>query len=389
MKLLCIFAILLIGSVTCDSDEIPSFGNSGPPEIKDPNSEEIQSFTEPDNDVNTYNPKECTLTPSPTLQEITEFYEWSDKNKKVYKTPQTKICKMVRVVYHMREIKAHNELFALGKVSYQRDLTEYSDLSHDEKLEKLIMKDVQFQPQVRQLKGPLPVYPPARESVDWRTEGLVTPVGHQYKCGSCYAWAGSAALEAQLLKCGIYHDQVSVQTMVDCPGPGIWGCKSGWAFYAFKLQANGGILPADKYPYKDSPRNCSYDRDDIIAYVHKPYQFNFTNVNGNASFIKQVLSHVGPVATVMCTHPSLFQYKSGVYTTPTCCKEVKHVVAIVGYGTDPVFGDYWIIKNSWGSGWGDKGYAKIARGQNLCITETIIDYAQVKDLDGEVCPFGF
>ncbi|XP_070504712.1 crustapain-like [Chironomus tepperi] len=386
MKLLSIFAILFIGSASCQSeDPIAPLEQSETPESNAPKSDEIQSFTEPDNDVNIYDPKKCTLTPSPTLQEINDFYEWSDKHNKVYKTPQAKICKLVRVVYHMREIKAHNELFEQGKVSYQRDLTQYSDLSHDEKLETLLMKEVEFKPHLRQLKTPLPILPPARASVDWRVEGLVTPVGTQWKCGCCYAWAGSAALEGQLLKCGIYYDQVSVQQMVDCPTVGVWGCKSGWAYHAFKWQMNGGILAANTYTYKDAPGNCTYNKNDIVGYVHKAFQFNFTSVGGNASFIKQVVSAIGPVATVICVDSSLYQYKSGVYTISNCCQEVKHVVAIVGYGTDPKFGDYWIIKNSWGENWGEKGYAKIARGKNLCISESIIDYAQVRDVDGTVC----
>lgn len=48
----------------------------------------------------------------------------------------------------------------------------------------------------------------------------------------------------------------------------------------------GGILAAAQYPYKDSPRNCSFDKNHIVGYVHKAFQFNFTDVNGNASFIK-------------------------------------------------------------------------------------------------------
>ena len=229
MKLFSIFVILFIGSVSCESEEeVAAFGQSGIPEVIDPKSDEILSFTEPDNDVNTYNPKDCTLTPPPELDEINAFYEWSDSFNKVYKTPQQKICKLVRVVYHMREVKAHNELYAMGKVSYKRDLTQYSDLSHDEKQERIIMHDMQVQPQLRQNPGKLPVFPPAKDSVDWREHGLVTPVGAQWKCGSCYAWAGSAALEGQLKKCGIYNSSVSVQAMVDCPTIGVWGCKSGW-----------------------------------------------------------------------------------------------------------------------------------------------------------------
>ena len=74
----------------------------------------------------------------------------------------------------------------------------------------------------------LPNFPPARDSVDWRNEGLVGPVGSQYICGSCYAWAGATALEGQLRKCGISNESVSVQNMVDCPNVGVWGCSSGW-----------------------------------------------------------------------------------------------------------------------------------------------------------------
>jgi len=230
MKLLSIFVILLIGSVSCESEEdFAALGQSGTPEVIDPKSDEILSFTELDNDVHTYNPKDCTLKPPPELDEITAFYEWSDSYNKVYKTPQEKICKLVRVIYHMREVKAHNELYAIGRVSYKRDLTQYSDLTHDEKLDTLLMHDVQTQPQVRQAPETLPVFPPARGCVDWRNEGIVTPAGRQNKCGSCYAWSGAAALEGQLKKCGIFDGSISTQAMVDCPTVGVYGCKSGWA----------------------------------------------------------------------------------------------------------------------------------------------------------------
>ena len=55
------------------------------------------------------------------------------------------------------------------------------------------------------------------------------------------------------------------------------------------------------------------------------------------------------------------RYKGGVMTQPPSTK-LDHVVLVVGYGVDPVQGDYWVIRNSWGDGWGEAGYVRLARG---------------------------
>ncbi|KAL7012558.1 hypothetical protein ACKWTF_014922 [Chironomus riparius] len=327
----------------------------------------------------------CTIDPPPTLDELYQFYQWVQKYNKSYYTPENRLCRTIHVIRHIRQINAHNVLYEQGLVSYKRGLTDFSDYSSEENYDRLLLKEAPIIEDTLQGSTDLPILPPARDSVDWRNEGLVSPVGSQWKCGSCYAWGGAVALEGQLRKCKISSESVSIQLMVDCPNHGVWGCSSGWPYYVFKWQMSGGILPASKYPYKDTSGKCNYNKSDVIAYVDTPYKFNFTDVGGNATFIKQVVSATGPVSIIICVDKSLFQYKSGVYTTKNCCNTVKHVVGIVGYGTDPKFGDYWIIKNSWGTNWGDKGFAKIARGNNLCITENYVQYASLKDVNGRKC----
>jgi len=77
--------------------------------------------------------------------------------------------------------------------------------------------------------------------------------------------------------------------------------------------------------------------------------------------------HYGPVSIAIEADQSSFQfYSSGVFTGP-CGSNLDHGVTLVGYGTDETTSlDYWIVKNSWGSSWGENGYIRIVRGKNMC-----------------------
>jgi cathepsin L len=69
----------------------------------------------------------------------------------------------------------------------------------------------------------------------------------------------------------------------------------------------------------------------------------------------------------MCIEQTFYDYKSGVYYYDKCGKDINHAMLMVGFGTDPDYGDYWIIKNSWGPDWGERGFARVARNKgNVC-----------------------
>ena len=86
--------------------------------------------------------------------------------------------------------------------------------------------------------------------------------------------------------------------------------------------------------------------------------------------------HTGPVSVAINAGP-IMSYKSGVFND-TCEDYLDHGVTVVGYGTDPnTTLDYWLVKNSWGTDWGDNGYFRIARGRNLCGISEYVSYPVV------------
>lgn len=85
--------------------------------------------------------------------------------------------------------------------------------------------------------------------------------------------------------------------------------------------------------------------------------------------MRSALYTKGPVSIAFQVVDGFRDYSTGVYTSTTCKnqpEDVNHAVLAVGFGTDEAGMDYWIVKNSWGASWGDKGFFKIQRGTNMC-----------------------
>ena len=124
-------------------------------------------------------------------------------------------------------------------------------------------------------------------------------------------------------------------------------------------------MTEDDYPYLYNMEECMFKKDKVVM-TDAGHAMLPTKDETN---LKEVVAKFGPVPVGLHCTQNLYDYKSGVLVDKSCksgAQYLNHGVLIVGYGTDPKQGDYWIVKNSWSTDWGDKGYFKIARGINKC-----------------------
>uniref|UniRef100_A0A915PHW4 Cathepsin L-like n=1 Tax=Setaria digitata TaxID=48799 RepID=A0A915PHW4_9BILA len=202
------------------------------------------------------------------------------------------------------------------------------------------------------------------DEFDWRNYGFVTPVKDQGECGSCYAFCAVAALETYNKRRNGQLIDLSPQQIVDCTRQlGNNGCDGGTMTRVFKYATQYAVASDERYPYVSSVGQCRWRRNmgvvtDRGYYVIRP---------GDELALKHAVAVYGPVAVGITGSLREFRfYKSGVFSHPNC-RVPDHGVLVVGYGTDPRGGDYWIIKNSWGTGWGQDGYIYMARNRgDMC-----------------------
>jgi len=211
---------------------------------------------------------------------------------------------------------------------------------------------------------------PTANNWDWREKNGVSPVKNQGNCGSCWTFSTVGALEAHsMIKYDGQFDSLAEQQLVDCAGAyDNHGCNGGLPSHAFEYIHNaGGISTEDAYPYFAADHNCTV-KSSTFALTVDGGAVNITE--GDESELEVAIFYFGPVSITFEVVDGFRDYSSGVYVSNTCknsTADVNHAVLAVGFGTDSTTGlDYWIVKNSWGADWGDKGFFKIQRGVNMC-----------------------
>lgn len=276
------------------------------------------------------------------------FQKWASVHNKQYGTVQEMTYRIGLFYKTLLKVTAHNKSGA----TWTEGLNQFSDMTLEEVKAKyfgLAANNDYNEENVRIFPEDTPV----ANDIDWNAAGAVTPVKNQGNCGSCWAFSATGALE------GLYFLTVgqkqtllsfSEQQLVDCSGSyGNQGCNGGLMNNAFQFVIKNGIDTETQYPYKAVQGTCQKMTATWTGLK------SFFNVQKKSS--SQLVKALNQQPVSVAIHAdTIINYTGGVYSNPACGTQLDHGVLATGYTSD-----VWIVKNSWGTSWGEQGYIQFSR----------------------------
>jgi len=249
--------------------------------------------------------------------------------------------------YWVNFVRSHN---AANK-TWQAGINQFSDMTEAE-FETNVLSGLNYEQQPTE--APIENLTPPSNDVDWRSKGAVTPVKNQGSCGSCWAFSTTGTVEGFIVAKGGSLPNLSEQQLVDCDRVGgCQGCSGGLPSAALKwIAQNKGLCSQSDYAYTG--------RDGTCRKTCKPVATISSSAGGKGEQSLQTALDKTPVSIALDASGGFQSYKSGVFSGP-CGTRLNHAVLAVGYTSQ-----YWMVKNSWGTGWGSGGYIWMSRGKNLC-----------------------
>merc|ERR1712072_18376 len=260
------------------------------------------------------------------------------------------------------EVAFHNAMYGS---EFTQAVNDFSDLTDEEYKEYYLSGYIAEEGESESTLY-VPSSEPIPNEIDWRNQGMVTEVKNQGRCGSCYSFSATGALEGQWKKARGQLVSMSEKQIVDCSGRyGNMGCQGGRFQSSWRYIASaGGVESEQAYPYQPRQGYCRFNRGQVVASCSGSQ----STASGSESDLANAIGRVGPVSVAIDASPSSFRrYRSGVHYAPSCSSSrMNHAVLAVGYGSEGG-SDYFLVKNSWGYSWGDGGYIKMARNRgNNC-----------------------
>jgi len=295
------------------------------------------------------------------------FAKFQQEHNKEYKTRAEHNHRFNVFAENVRKINEHNS----AGHSYQKGINQFSDLTDAEFKAQYLGgykglaapagKTTSEQPARKAIKD-LPA------SVDWRDAGAVTDVKNQGQCGSCWAFATTEMIESYAALAGGDLPVLSAQQVTSCtPNPlacgGTGGCMGSIPQLGYTYIQLFGHSSEDDYPYVSgqsmATEDCLYDITNTAPVIGIT---GYDTMSNDQEATMNHLANVGPLA-VAVDASYWSSYRGGVFTGCSFDENIalNHAVQLVGYGTDPSEGDYWLVRNSWGPSWGEGGYIRLQR----------------------------
>merc|ERR1719219_1999473 len=317
-------------------------------------------------------------------------------NKTQIDDPEEKERRAKALKKHEQEVLENNEAFLAGNQTWFDEINEYSDLPEAEFeanhtglmdiMERRFAtgmynvplpydaKSERFFDAVRYSRSTVPA------SYDSVALGNVSPVKSQGSCGSCVAFATMALVESCFKKAVGTFGDYSEQHFVDCAFDGdmVNGCSGAAPHgYAKWLKEKKPKLAHEStYPYKATKQSCSTTYQEFYQGVD--VSGAYWTESGDEETLKKLVATHGAVVTGVAAAGAFSKYKGGIFSGCSSSAQPDHAVAVVGYGTENGV-DYWLVKNSWGTSWGEKGYIRVKRGVKMCgIGQSIVTVSCAK-----------
>jgi len=295
------------------------------------------------------------------------FQAWMQTYEKVYSTDEESFTRFANFKNSLDIIAANNKMVDASSAGALYSLNKFSDLSAEEFKTQYLMPDFLPTPEDQRVYLDAKTNVGAPEMFDWRSKSKVTAIKNQGQCGSCWAFSATENIESvwMIKKDLTNHTMAPLapQQIVDCDRVD-GGCNGGDTPTAYKYVISaGGIETEKEYPYHAVDGSCKFEKSKVYSHITG---FKYATKQHDEKTMMDNTYAESPLS--ICVDAEKWQYyTSGIMTAAQCAKRVSldHCVQIIGYDhshSPP----YWIVRNSWGADWGERGLILLEYGQNTC-----------------------
>jgi len=323
------------------------------------------------------------------------FHGFAKQFKKGYKSMEEYQLRRSIFEKNLAKMVEHNKKYEAGEVTWWMKMNEDMDLTSEEFMAKRTGGIPKYDNTTvfentldERIIAKMNKMAPTPRDFNWVNQGMVSSVKNQAQCGSCAAFSAMGAIESCYRIKGDMTDDLSEQHILDCAynyvvndeygSWGAYGCDGAWPVaYVDWVKNNGMNQEESAYPYRSGSSGNVYSCSPSSNGYHTQ-----TRVNGyyNKWYMNEMemesLIMTNPVSTSLQVTNNWGSYGGGVMNDYSCCNaatdsscvyNLNHAILVVGYGHDSASGlDYWLIKNSWGTWWGENGYLKLKKGTGHC-----------------------